>query len=124
MRFSFPRLPVFSVPTPGRRFSDSSAFDKAVSAVFNQVATNGVIDEMALVVAMCHLHFKLKKHVPGVTRTPTREAVQEVLGSFDTNRDRVLDEAEFHRFAKAVRWRVAEVGWSALPLGRGGGISI
>jgi len=97
------------VPTPGRRFSDTSAFDKTVSAVFRKVAVNGVIDEMALVVAMCHLHFKLKKHVPGVTRTPTREAVQEVLGGFDANRDGVLDEAEFHRFAKEVRWRTSGV---------------
>lgn len=100
MRFHLPRLPAWGLPTPGRRFSDTKAFDKAVGAVFSKVAVNGVVDDMALVVAMCELHFRLKKHVPGVTRTPTREAVREVLVGFDANRDGVLDEAEFRRFAK------------------------
>lgn len=81
--------------------------------MFSKVAVNGVVDDMALVVAMCELHFRLKKHVPGVTRTPTREAVREVLVGFDANRDGVLDEAEFRRFAKQVRARGRGVGmWS------------
>lgn len=113
MRFHLPRLPAWGLPTPGRRFSDTKAFDKVVGAVFSKVAVNGVVDDMALVVAMCELHFRLKKHVPGVTRTPTREAVREVLVGFDANRDGVLDEAEFRRFAKQVRARGRGVGmWS------------
>lgn len=113
MRFHFPRLPAWGLPTPGRRFSDTTAFDQAVGAVFSKVAVNGVVDDMALVVAMCELHFRLKKHVPGVTRTPTREAVREVLVGFDANRDGVLDEAEFRRFAKQVSARRRRPGMSS-----------
>lgn len=105
MRFQLPRLPSWGVPIPGRRFSDTKAFEKAVGAVFAKVAVDGVIDDMALVVGMCELHFRLKKHVPGVTRVPTRDNVRQVLASFDSNRDGVLDETEFHRFAKQVRTR-------------------
>lgn len=118
MRFSLPRLPAWGLPTPGRRFSDTKAFDKAVGAVFSKVAVNGVVDDMALVVAMCELHFKIKSHVPGVTRTPTREAVREVLAGFDANRDGVLDEAEFRRFAKQVRAATGCVSGEGVDRGR------
>eukprot|EP00168_Porphyra_purpurea_P018470 TRINITY_DN689_c0_g2_i3.p2 TRINITY_DN689_c0_g2~~TRINITY_DN689_c0_g2_i3.p2 ORF type:complete len:149 (+),score=48.13 TRINITY_DN689_c0_g2_i3:278-724(+) len=104
MGFHFPDLrELLAPPLPGRRFTDSKAFAKFVAAAFNKVAVAGVVDDFALVVAMCELHFKVRRRMPGVTRVPTRDAVREVLAKFDTNRDGVLDEGEFTRFAKQVR---------------------
>ncbi|OSX74356.1 hypothetical protein BU14_0293s0028 [Porphyra umbilicalis] len=111
MGFHFPDLrELLAPPLPGRRFTDSKAFAKFVSAAFNKVAVGGVVDDFALVVAMCELHFKVRRRMPGVTRVPTRDAVREVLAEFDTNRDGVLDEEEFKLFAQQW-WNEAGAGW-------------
>ncbi|GAB0495882.1 hypothetical protein MMPV_007191 [Pyropia vietnamensis] len=114
MGFEFPDLRAL-IPRPGRRFSDTDAFAALARGVFQKAAVrdangNMVIDDLSLVVAMCELHFKVKRRAPGVTQPPTREAVREVMEGFDTNRDGVLDEAEFVRFAKRW-WDEAGVLW-------------
>lgn len=114
MGFDFPDLRAL-IPRPGRRFSDTAAFSSLARGVFQKAAIRDasgalVIDDLSLVVAMCELHFKVKRRAPGVTQPPTRDAVREVMEGFDANRDGVLDEEEFVRFAKRW-WNDAGVLW-------------
>ncbi len=53
-----------------------------------------------LLVAMCKMHYKLAKKVPGVTDPPTGEQVQEKMKEYDIDMSGGLNQDEFYKFAR------------------------
>lgn len=112
------------------KLSDTPAFRACVTRVFNKFDTNGnhTIDATELVrfqaiciysakiqpltnyitlstqqtVAMCHLHFSLAKHSPGLTEPPTSDDVSKIMRENDKDGSSTLNEQEF--FDMAVKW--------------------
>lgn len=48
---------------------------------------------------MCHLHYKLAKHSPGLTEPPTEDTVTETLAKYDIDASGSLSKPEFVDFA-------------------------
>ncbi|PXF43878.1 Caltractin [Gracilariopsis chorda] len=86
------------------KLSATPAFRACVTRVFNKFDTNGnhTIDATELTVAMCHLHFSLVKHSPGLTEPPTSDDVAKIMREHDKDGSSTLDEQEF--FDMAVKW--------------------
>lgn len=84
------------------KFVESPAFLTLTHTAFTKADEDGdgKIDLGELTIALCRLHFTLKKGAKGVSEMPTKAGVAAILAENDLNADGTLDLQEFQAFAK------------------------